>query len=104
MAYDSVRDRVVLFGGRDRQNYILWDTWEWDGNDWILRYPSRRPPARSEHAMAYDPVNRRTVLFGGSNSPRYDSDTPGELLDDTWVWDGTSWTQLFPETSPPPLE
>jgi hypothetical protein len=34
------------------------------------------------------------VLFGGL--PRV-----GDALDDTWEWDGTTWTQRSPETRPP---
>jgi hypothetical protein len=36
--------------------------------------------------MAYDPVSQRVVLFGGSRDP-------GTALDDTWAWDGATWTQ-----------
>ena len=34
--------------------------------------------------MAYDTARGRVVLFGGYN---------GNYLDDTWEWDGTTWTQ-----------
>jgi hypothetical protein len=37
------------------------------------------------------------VLFGG-----YDS--TGKFLNDTWTWNGTTWTQQFPPTSPPPRQ
>ncbi len=33
-AYDSKRDRVVLFGGRKGWPNDLNDTWEWDGARW----------------------------------------------------------------------
>ncbi|HEY0882217.1 MAG TPA: kelch repeat-containing protein, partial [Archangium sp.] len=46
------------------------------------------------HAMAYDVSRARVVLFGGQGD--------GGRLDDTWEWDGASWTQLNPLTSPPP--
>jgi len=42
--------------------------------------------------MAYDPATAQMVLFGGQS-------TSGDL-NDTWTWDGTTWTQLFPATSP----
>lgn len=48
MAYDSIRRRVVLFGGLDwsQQNpSFLDDTWEWDGATWIPRPTGIRPPA-----------------------------------------------------------
>lgn len=34
LAYDRGRDRVVLFGGRQRWPIDLNDTWEWDGSAW----------------------------------------------------------------------
>ena len=45
--------------------------------------------------MALDPVAGRVVLFGGL-------DPNGGTLGDTWLWDGATWTQRFPVTSPPP--
>ena len=44
------------------------------------------PDARSQHAMAYDSRRGVTVLFGGV---RYYSES---AFDDTWEWDGESWT------------
>ena len=34
MAYDPVRERVVLYGGFDADDQRLADTWEWDGSTW----------------------------------------------------------------------
>jgi hypothetical protein len=42
--------------------------------------------------MAYDVAHSLIVLFGGV------SDGVGQ--NDTWVWDGTNWTQKSPQTSP----
>src|SRR5262249_25554653 len=45
MAYDLVRQRVVMFGGSD--NYTNFsDTWEWDGTIWRQRSPATNPGAR----------------------------------------------------------
>jgi hypothetical protein len=43
--------------------------------------------------MAYDAALGQAVLFGGSNGG-------GTPLNDTWVWDGTNWTQADPANSP----
>jgi hypothetical protein len=43
--------------------------------------------------MAYDASTGQLVLFGGGNSG---------LLNDTWTWNGTNWTQQFPAASPAP--
>jgi hypothetical protein len=44
--------------------------------------------------MVFDPVRGVTVLFGGQTSV-----TNEEA--DTWEWDGVSWSQRAPATSPP---
>ena len=49
------------------------------------------PSKRCCHAMAHDSKRQRTVLFGGYN---------GQVMSDTWEWDGRSWTQLKPKTIP----
>jgi len=50
------------------------------------------PFARRSHALASDTARQRIVLFGGS---------PGRS-NETWEWDGSSWTQRSPASSPSP--
>ena len=88
MAYDPVRQRVVLFGGR--ASAYLNDTWEWDGTTWLQRPTPIAPSARARHAMAYDAARQRLILFGGGR------DIGTASLGDTWAWDGTQWQQLSP--------
>lgn len=91
MAYDMVRERVVLFGGVDLGRAVA-DTWERDGTVWNLRTTTTAPSRRSRHAMAYDLARQRVVLFGG---------TDGRILmGDTWEWDGVNWTQRAPAARP----
>src|SRR6185436_3364443 len=55
-AYDSVRNRTVLFGGYNDVGVpggVLGDTWESSGAGWNL-VSSSGPPARSSHSMAFD--------------------------------------------------
>jgi hypothetical protein len=47
---------------------------------------------RGDAAIAYDEAHHVTLMFGG---------TQASQLDDTWQWDGATWTQLFPNTVPP---
>jgi len=93
MAYDALRQRVVLFGGVLNTNYLS-DTWEWDGVNWIQRVPSTVPTQRASHAMVYDVTRQRVVLFGGT--------TGGLKLGDTWEWDGVNWIQRVPSAAPLP--
>jgi hypothetical protein len=45
------------------------------------------PAARENAAMAFDSTSGRTVMYGGISST-------GTPLNDTWTWDGSSWSQL----------
>lgn len=91
MVYDSLRGRVVLFGGSSLGN----DLWEWDGASWKdVTPPGPGPGARSGHAMAFDAARGRLVLFGGHTW------SPAQNVNDTWEWDGASWTSLTPARSP----
>ncbi|HWW00017.1 MAG TPA: HYR domain-containing protein [Candidatus Acidoferrum sp.] len=95
MAYDSVRGRVVLFGGSGVGG-LLGDTWEWNGLTWTLMATSG-PSPRVFTAMAYDDRIGRTILFGGQA-------VSGSVLNDTWSWDGTSWQQVGGPVPPPPRQ
>ena len=79
MVYDSLRERVVLFGGRDDGQDGFARTWEWDGVRWTEIDTSVYPSARHECAAAYDSRRDRTVLFGGSSRG-----AEGRYKDDTW--------------------
>lgn len=100
MAYDSARERVVLFGGRSGiLNFN--DTWEWDGTAWTLRSESggpHGPPLSRHHAMTYDSKRQRVVLFGGILGVY----PYNYYLEDTWEWDGKTWSQRATNGPPAP--
>jgi hypothetical protein len=97
MAFDSIRGRIVLFGG-NAYNGRVDETWEWDGTNWIQRIATSAPFPRFWHTMAFDSRQGNTVLFGGDhlNSVAYKLGP----INDTWLWDGSQWTQVFPSTLP----
>jgi hypothetical protein len=75
--------------------------WRFDGINWIDLTPAAGlPPARHFYAACWDIGRQRYVLFGGQNSPSASSTLPD--LNDTWEWNGTSWTQMTPANSPSP--
>lgn len=92
MATDTVRQRILMFGGCSLAGTVFSDTWEFDGTDWLQRTPASSPQARCNHAMAYDAGRQRVVLFGGRG-------TTG-LLADTWEWNGTTWLPAFSASYP----
>lgn len=69
------------------------DTYVWNGSSWDLRQPAVAPSPRQGAAMAYDGVGH-TVLFGGLYR-YYDAmrTLRSEQLLDTWIWDGSIWTE-----------
>lgn len=89
MAYDPVRGRVVLFGGRIGRAGVLGDTWEYDGNTWTQRVLATGPAPRAAAGMVYDEAARRIVLTGGT-----DGSWVPIAFRDTWAYDGQRWTRL----------
>jgi hypothetical protein len=98
MVYDSVRKRVVLFGGADAST-VRGDTWEWDGRRWRL-VSLTGPAPRTFPAMTYDSVRRRLILYGGNRVLFGRNRNDNEYLSDTWEWDGRKWSQI--DTPGPP--
>ena len=97
MAYDSIRGVTVIFGGISATNLREQDVWEWDGATLKNATPaSGNPIGREQHAMAYDPVRGQVVVFGGQET--YVSGTT--TVNDTWLWNGTSWVGQTPAGSP----
>jgi len=93
LAYDSQRNVVVLFGGRNEVS-TLNDTWEYDGSNWHQVTTVNSPAPRSSHSMAYDPERKVVVLYGGQDGDQDPVD------DDTWEYDGTNWIQVNTGVSP----
>jgi hypothetical protein len=93
LAHDSARDVAVLFGGQVIGVGIFGDTWELDGESWILRVPDDPegdgdPAPRYKHSIVYDQRREKVVLFGGRSG--------ATVFDDTWEWDGNSWALRTP--------
>ncbi len=93
MAFDAVRNRIVLLGSESGAN----DTWEFDGNEWTRHITVTRPPRTSGggngdwyHAAAFDTVRRVVVLV--ASRPNVGTET--------WEWNGSAWTQRNPSTAP----
>ncbi len=97
MTYDEANQQVMLFGGMQSVipgGAVVNTTWIWDGHTWAQRSPSASPSPRDSHLMVYDSIRKRSVLFGGRlpSTPNY--------ANDTWEWDGTTWTDVTPTVSP----
>lgn len=109
LCYDTARARLVMSGGLGllanpgnlNLNIELGDCWTYDGSTWTI---ANAPPVpRCYHAMAYDRVRGRTVLFGGSGGWLQGGHGGGSspiLREETWTFDGASWTEVTPRPGP----
>src|SRR5260370_4332861 len=95
MAYDSVSGAVILFGGLGfsavgTSTYES-DTWAWKNHTWTQLSPTTSPPARWGASMAAGAPGGLTLFGGYSDTgvPR----TQGSSYNDTWIWNGTTWSQ-----------
>lgn len=81
VTYDKDRKVVVLYTGPE--------TWEYDGNDWINKTNPANLPVDCEDGalLKYDSLRKKTVLVASS-------DAWGGAPTETWLWDGTTWTQV----------
>lgn len=111
IALDSIRERILLFGGRElieapggvQQGTSLGDLWELDISSpsapiWReLEISSSKPSSRYGHTLAYDREKSRLLLFGGTQSN-------GTGLNDLWAFDleTDEWERLNPSNTPPP--
>lgn len=61
--------------------------------NWSQRRPDRSPAPRGNAAMSFDAKHGQLVLFGGQAGDR--------VFNDTWTWDGATWTEQTPASAPP---
>jgi MYXO-CTERM domain-containing protein len=94
MAWDSARNKAVLFGGLSVAKVGdpaagKQDVWDWDPTlgTWTEQTATGdKPSARCAHGLAFDANRKKVVLFGG-----WDAST-GFGLRDLWDWNPTDGT------------
>jgi len=98
LTYDATLKKLVLY---DMSTTGDATTWTYDGQTWTGQ-PAGVSPARIfGWSMAYDAALGRTVLFGGVQYDATERDQSGSAsFNDTWTFDGHTWTQQHPTTSP----
>lgn len=85
MAYDPIRQEVVLFGGRpgiDANGVVRNDTWIWNGIEWSERTTTNMPSARRGYRVVYDSLRGEVLMAGG---------LANTYFLDLWRWDGLNW-------------
>ncbi|MHA2143215.1 MAG: Kelch repeat-containing protein [Candidatus Thorarchaeota archaeon] len=97
MEYDSINDRVILFGGYDViPRSDIW-AYDYNSNTWAELTPTPGPIARSNPSLAYDNESGVMLLYGGNEG--------AFPFGDLWHYDYDSnfWTEITnPEIAPTP--
>lgn len=97
--YDSLRDRMLVFGGQD-YNHLYNVVWSLDLSgqpEWSLLLPKGPFPGERSAALAvYDSRRNRIIVFGGQGYDFYYNDVWALTLGDT-----AQWTRLVPLGTPP---
>ncbi len=94
LGYDPVSRRVVFYGQLVRLNSPTSTpvTWTFDGRQWT-QLAAGQPGVRQFPVFGDD--GSHLYLFGGA-------DANGQTLNDTWVWQGSSWQPVPTANRPPP--
>ena len=87
LAYDLIGQRTLLYGGNLTNEF-----WSLENGTWTLLSPSAPPPARRRGDSATNPLTGEILIYGGQGQ--------NGVLDDTWLWDGTSWVAQSPLVTP----
>ncbi len=99
LVYDAAREEIVLFGGRINGVFPLHEsiTWTLKNREWTS-FPFAEPNGRSAPVLVYRHPASDVVLFGGADlgAPGFSDDQS-----DTWIWNGSTWTEQFSPVSPP---
>ena len=86
MAFDPVRNQLVVFGGRVGETELVGDTWIYDeSGEWRQHIQARGPLPRVSGRMVFDEARGVIVLTGGV--------ADGRSLSDTWTFDGSQWSR-----------
>lgn len=86
IVHDASTGNMLIHGGD-----ALGLTWSWQTGLWA-RVDTGRPSVRTHGAFTFDTSRGVAVLFGGY---------AGNILGDTWEWDGNAWKQRLASGGPP---
>jgi hypothetical protein len=89
---DPTTGNAMMFGGFNATHRVpaFSTTWRFTGTTWLKLHPKTIPIPRG-WGVAWLDTKRKNVIMTGGN---------GDTIrtDNTWIWDGSNWTQLFPAT------
>ncbi|MEQ9499329.1 MAG: hypothetical protein RIT81_20765 [Deltaproteobacteria bacterium] len=81
VVHDAARDVLVAV------DPLAVRVWELAATTWVEVAAATSPPPTRETTLFYDSRSQRPTLIGGKGDLGPDS-----VLEDTWTWDGSTWT------------
>ncbi|TET81113.1 MAG: hypothetical protein E3J43_01260 [Candidatus Heimdallarchaeota archaeon] len=103
LVYDSESEKMVQFGGHNKEDYASNETWIYDyiANTWTPAAPNNVPRLRASHCMAYDSESDVVIMHGGGLAPDYNPYGGRINYNDTWAYDlnTDTWTNMTPAIS-----
>jgi len=93
LAYWSVEEKVLLYGGRKADSTLSAEMWTYDGETWERLCSDCPPGPRLGHSLVLDETRDVIVLFGGQ--------TGSGLSNDLWEFEGGAWHEVTPTGTPP---
>ena len=105
LAYDAATRQLIAVGDAQdtstgpASGEVTMQTWAYNGASWSQLHPATSPPVLEGMSVAYDAVSQQVVLFGGAARTTGTLSSPA--TNQTWAFDGTSWTQLTTSAAPP---
>jgi hypothetical protein len=108
--FDPTLKKTVLFGGIGRKSSVdrierFNDMWSFDGSGWTqIKNVATVPDQRYGAQVAVDPRSGKVLLFGGLVLQNLGATQNQFYANDFWSWDGTTWTKVSTNGTPPPRE
>ncbi len=90
-AYDVERRQYLIFGGKNYRFTALGSLFELQGGR-LVEMAREGPSPRYNSAMVYDSKGNHMVVFGG----RVRNGDTFIAMSDTWIWNGSAWTEVTP--------
>jgi hypothetical protein len=93
IVYDATLQRIVLYTG---------DTWTYDGTVWTKQPAAPISTFPNGMSMAYHSAIGHTVRFAGMGHDPLYRGAGGPPINDTWTYNGATWTKQSPSAAPSP--
>ena len=98
VAYDPMTGNVLMFGGDTGAfpSPASNQTWSYNGSTWTQLTPTASPTGKIGIELVYDSNRGVFVMYGSMNTSAFG----GASVNQTWEFNGATWTQVFPTTTP----